>query len=364
MQFSVEVGSFLQALKAAKGALVKSKSIPILNCTLLEVQNGKCKLSAFYPATCIFQAEIVVGVNEVGSIAIEPGWIINAIKELPKNEIISLKAIQDDQGLFLELKASNLVQKFSAFDSERFPTMPTIEGQLIAGFDKQDLQNAIPKVFYGAQADEGYGSRILFAFAKGECNLVYTNGHSLAKLYLNCASDSISQVQIPALNLEHFLGIKKSDFAEYALIESNANYVLQGGDSRLIISRIEERYPNWQFVLNSAKNGNVASVDLPKLQSIVKQIPIIKSDKLQSINLQFTGSFLRISGNGLSAEMPCQSTAKFECNLGLILLQVMLKGCVQKEKNLTANWFFTGKTSAIRWDFANGLQYLIMPLTR
>jgi len=236
-------------LNITQNIVGKNLTLPILNNLLLEIENGRLKISS---------TNLEIGINtwtagkieKTGSITCPARILTSFINNLP-NKKIELET--KDNTLFI--KCDNYKAAIKGLSADDFPLIPKIKEKPIFIFKKGEvLKNDLNKVVGSAALSESRPefSGILFKFSKDSVRFVATDSFRLAEkiIFQNSNISQPNSLIVPQRTIQELiriLGEKASQEVKFILGD---NQILFELDEVQLISRlIDGQYPDYQQII-------------------------------------------------------------------------------------------------------------------
>lgn len=250
MKFIVSSTALFSHLQAISRVINSKNSLPILDCFLIELQDGTLSMTASDNETTLSTSIEVSDYEEDGRFAVSSKTLLEALKEIP------------EQPLSFQINSSNLeitVQyqngKYSLMgqSADEYPQASELnEGavQVVMGADI--LTTGINRSLFATADDElrPVMNGIYFDITTEDITLVASDGHKLVrnKTYAAHGEEKAAFIlpKKPANLLKNLLPKEQGD-VQIGFDDRNATFTLE--NYRMVCRLIEGRYPNYNSVI-------------------------------------------------------------------------------------------------------------------
>ena len=284
MKFIVSSTALFSHLQAISRVINSKNSLPILDCFLIELQDGTLSMTASDNETTLSTSIEVSDYEEDGRFAVSSKTLLEALKEIP------------EQPLSFQINSSNLeitVQyqngKYSLMgqSADEYPQAPELnEGavQVVMGADDE-----LRPVMNG----------IYFDITTEDITLVASDGHKLVrnKTYAAHGEEKAAFIlpKKPANLLKNLLPKEQGD-VQIGFDDRNATFTLE--NYRMVCRLIEGRYPNYNSVIPQ-NNPHKAIIDRASFISALRRVSVFSSQASSLIKLSLSENIMKISAQDI-----------------------------------------------------------------
>lgn len=299
MKFIVSSTALFSHLQAISRVINSKNSLPILDCFLIELQDGTLSMTASDNETTLSTSIEVSDYEEDGRFAVSSKTLLEALKEIP------------EQPLSFQINSSNLeitVQyqngKYSLMgqSADEYPQASELnEGavQVVMGADI--LTTGINRSLFATADDElrPVMNGIYFDITTEDITLVASDGHKLVrnKTYAAHGEEKAAFIlpKKPANLLKNLLP-KEQDDVQIGFDDRNATFTLE--NYRMVCRLIEGRYPNYNSVIPQ-NNPHKAIIDRASFISALRRVSVFSSQASSLIKLSLSENMMKISAQDI-----------------------------------------------------------------
>lgn len=299
MKFIVSSTALFSHLQAISRVINSKNSLPILDCFLIELQDGTLSMTASDNETTLSTSIEVSDYEEDGRFAVSSKTLLEALKEIP------------EQPLSFQINSSNLeitVQyqngKYSLMgqSADEYPQASELnEGavQVVMGADI--LTTGINRSLFATADDElrPVMNGIYFDITTEDITLVASDGHKLVrnKTYSAHGEEKAAFIlpKKPANLLKNLLPKEQGD-VQIGFDDRNATFTLE--NYRMVCRLIEGRYPNYNSVIPQ-NNPHKAIIDRASFISALRRVSVFSSQASSLIKLSLSENMMKISAQDI-----------------------------------------------------------------
>lgn len=299
MKFIISSTALFSHLQAISRVINSKNSLPILDCFLIELQDGTLSMTASDNETTLSTSIEVSDYEEDGRFAVSSKTLLEALKEIP------------EQPLSFQINSSNLeitVQyqngKYSLMgqSADEYPQASELnEGavQVVMGADI--LTTGINRSLFATADDElrPVMNGIYFDITTEDITLVASDGHKLVrnKTYAAHGEEKAAFIlpKKPANLLKNLLPKEQGD-VQIGFDDRNATFTLE--NYRMVCRLIEGRYPNYNSVIPQ-NNPHKAIIDRASFISALRRVSVFSSQASSLIKLSLSENMMKISAQDI-----------------------------------------------------------------
>ena len=299
MKFIVSSTALFSHLQAISRVINSKNSLPILDCFLIELQDGTLSMPASDNETTLSTSIEVSDYEEDGRFAVSSKTLLEALKEIP------------EQPLSFQINSSNLeitVQyqngKYSLMgqSADEYPQASELHAgavQVVMGADI--LTTGINRSLFATADDElrPVMNGIYFDITTEDITLVASDGHKLVrnKTYAAHGEEKAAFIlpKKPANLLKNLLPKEQGD-VQIGFDDRNATFTLE--NYRMVCRLIEGRYPNYNSVIPQ-NNPHKAIIDRASFISALRRVSVFSSQASSLIKLSLSENMMKISAQDI-----------------------------------------------------------------
>ena len=303
MKFIVSSTALFSHLQAISRVINSKNSLPILDCFLLELQDGTLSMTASDNETTLSTSIEVNEFDGDGRLAVSSKTLLEALKEIP------------EQPLSFQINPSNL-EITVQYQNGKYSLM----GQNADEYPQtQELGSNAVQVNMPADVLMGGVNRCIFATADDELRpvmngiyfditLVASDGHKLVRCKTFAAHSDEKAAFIlpkkPANLLKNLLPKEQGD-VQIGFDDRNASFTLE--NYRMVCRLIEGRYPNYNSVIPQ-NNPHKAIIDRASFISALRRVSVFSSQASSLIKLSLSENQMKISAQDIDFSTSAEET--------------------------------------------------------
>ncbi len=312
MKFIVSSTALFGRLQAISRVVNSKNSMPILDCFLMELQDGTLKITASDNDTTLTTSLEINEFDENGRFAISSKTLLEALKEISEQPLsfqVNLSTLE------ITIQYQNGKYKMMGQNADEYPQPQEVEANAVkVSIQSEVLMNGINRCIFATADDElrPVMNGIYFDITTEDITLVASDGHKLVRCKTFAAHGSEKAAFIlpkkPANILKNLLS-KEGNEADIAFDDRKAVFTLE--NYQMVCRLIEGRYPNYNSVIPQ-NNPYKATVDRASFISALRRVSVFSSQASSLIKLSLSENHMNISAQDIdfstSAEetVPCQ----------------------------------------------------------
>ncbi|MDB4978875.1 MAG: polymerase subunit beta [Candidatus Peribacteria bacterium] len=259
MKFSCNTSDFLQGLHTVSRAIGGAQALPILGNVLLEVENGKCTLSATDLEVSII-TQFPANIESEGRITIPAKAMMNFVQYNSDTEVTM--ELKDGSQLHCSSKRAKAV--LSGESANEYPNIADIERQTVFQLKAEPLSRALHLVTFASAKTSlrPVLSGVSIRSLEGKLILVATDSYRLSEYKLPAEGVGELSCIVPAKILEEvkviLSGAKaeksaskeieaKEVMVDIALSRQQIEFTI--GSTRLLSRLIEGKFPDYNQII-------------------------------------------------------------------------------------------------------------------
>lgn len=299
MKFIVSSTGLYSHLQAVSRVINSKNSLPILDCVLMEVKEGKITLTASDSESTLSTSFEVNDSDGEGRFAVSAKKFLDSLKEIPEQPItFDVNTSSMEITIYYQNGKYSLVGQ----NAEDFPLAPGLgESAIHVEMETKILLNGINRTLFATADDElrPVMNGIYMDMTTTDITFVASDGHRLVREKSSAAQAPAKAAFIlpkkPA-NILKALVTKSEDKMTIDFDEKNAIIVFN--EYKLICRLIEGRYPNYNSVIPQ-NNPNKVRIDRQTLTSALRRVSVFSSQASSLIKLHLDSNLVQISAQDI-----------------------------------------------------------------
>ena len=312
MKFVISSTALFSHLQAIGRVINSKNTLPILDCFLLELNDGVLSLTASDNETTMATS---LEVNESDGncrFAINAKTILDALKEIPEQPLTF-----DFNPNTLEILVQYMNGRYSvvAQNADEYPIPVTLgETAVHVEMEASTLLNGINRALFATADDElrPVMNGIYFDITTEDITMVASDGHKLVrnKNFATKGNEKAAFIlpKKPATLLKNLLG-KEQGSVSIDFDDRNATFTMP--NYRMVCRLIEGRYPNYNSVIPQ-NNPHKVTIDRAILLSALKRVSVFSSQASSLIKLRLQDNQLVLSGQDIDFSTSAEES--INCN--------------------------------------------------
>lgn len=324
MKFVISSATLSSRLQIIGRAIASKNNLPILDCFLFEIKDGKLTLTASDNETTLTSWVDLVESDANISFAVGAKTIQEAMKEIPEQP---LDFYVNDNTLEITVEYQNGKYNFMGQPADEYPQFPAaddMDSQLTIG--APTLLSGLGRALF-ATADDTLRpvmNGIYFDIADNQVAVVASDGHKLALSKLTgiqaSAPGSFILPKKPAMLARNILQKEEGD----VVIRFNSrNAVISTAAYTMNCRLIEGRYPNYNSVIPQ-DNPNEVVVNRAAMLSALRRVQVFSSVNSSLIKLRLEASKMTVSSQDIDFSMSAEEALL--CDYKGIPMNIGFKG--------------------------------------
>jgi len=294
MIFSCEKNTLINGINTVSKALPAKSVNPICEGILFNVKNNSITLTATDNSLTI-QTVIQAEVEEEGNVVLNGKFIAEIVRKMPDGII----KVSGNYNKGIEVTGNFSKLNISAFDSEEYPALPTVDKNNFFTVQQNELKKMINQTLFATAQDESRPilTGCLFEITKDKMVVVALDGYRLAlkNSYIEDIDTPISSI-IPARALSEISKIL-ADTDDLVKIYIQKSYCMTEIDETKIITRlIEGEFINYKPIIPQSLPNNAIMDRIDLLEAIDRAWLIVRENTRNNhIILRFENNKLIIT---------------------------------------------------------------------
>lgn len=299
MKFVVSSTDLLNHLQAISRVIISKNTLPILNCFLFELSNGKLSVTASDTETTMSTSLMTNECDSDGRFAISSKTILDALKELPEQPLSFDVNLEN-----LEITVQYLNGKYNVVgqNADEYPQAMSLGNNAVrVDIEAGILMNGINRTLFATGDDElrPIMNGVYFDITTDDITIVASDGNKLVKDQTTAAKGNEKAAfilpQKPAALIKNLLP-KETGIVSIEFDDRNAVFTLE--NYRMVCRLIEGRYPNYNSVIPQ-NNPNKITIDRLQFLSALRRVSVFSSQISSLVKLHLQDNQITISAQDI-----------------------------------------------------------------
>lgn len=293
MKFTCSKNSLQEAISIAQKAVTGKSTMPILQGLLLTTHSNEITLIGSDIDLSI-ETKCTATIIENGSIVVDSRLFGDIVKKLP-NEEIEISSIDEKT---IEIKCKNSKFNLIHMSAEDFPSLPSINENMIFNISQKVLKNMIKGTSFAIAQDETRPilTGVLFEVKDKKLNLVALDGYRLAVRTEENESDNVINAVIPGKTLNEVMKILNEE--NDANITFTSNHILFNlGETKIISRLLEGEFIKYSSIIPKEYNLKVIANKSELLNCIERASLVAKDGNTNLIKFNIEQDKIIITSN-------------------------------------------------------------------
>ena len=304
MKFSLNQQDLQKSLNYCQGVIEKRSTLPILSNVLLDVGNGKLKITATDLDLIFIQQISNVEILEEGKTTTSSSIMYDIIRKFSSGSKINFSSSSENK---LHLESDKSIFNLNCINASEFPLMDENFNENEFSIKSKELLKLLNKCKFSISNDETrhYLSGIFFHQTQTD-----------DKIFLTAAATdshrmSISKIRLPnKIEFEQIILPKKTIFQLCSLLEDYEGEVkvsnikskikFELNNSILISKLIDGKFPNY-FQVIPKENQKKLEVALKSFLNSVDRVASVSLDKKDGVKFNISKDILNLSVNNTNS---------------------------------------------------------------
>ena len=307
MKFIVSSTGLFSHLQAISRVINSKNSLPILDCFLLELNDGTLTITASDSETTLSTSIETNECDVDGRFAVNSKTILDALKEIPEQPL----TFEVNENMEIIVKYQNGKYSLMGQNADEYPDTANLGSNAVhIGLGAQVLLNGINRALFATADDElrPVMNGIYFDITTDDVTFVASDGHKLVrnKTYKARGNEKAAFIlpKKPATLLKNLLPKEMGD-VQIDFDDRNAIFTLE--NYSMTCRLIEGRYPNYNSVIPQ-NNPHRATIDRAAFMSALKRVSVFSSAASSLIKLHMDTNTIQISGQDIDFSTSAEET--------------------------------------------------------
>ena len=308
MRFLVSSTTLFSHLQAISRVINSKNSLPILDCILIELNDGTITMTASDSETTLSTSIEVSEYEGEGKFAISSKTILEALKENPEQP---LNFNINTDTMEITVKYPNGKYSMMAQNGDEYPLPKQMGSEVVNLTMAADVMlTGINRCIFATADDElrPVMNGIYFDITQQDVTLVSSDGHKLVrnKSFASTGNEKAAFIlpKKPSNILKNILPKEQGD-VQICFDDKNAMFTME--NYQMTCRLIEGRYPNYNSVIPQ-NNPHKAIVDRAIFISALKRVSVFSSQASSLIKLSLKENSMTISAQDIDFSTSAEET--------------------------------------------------------
>lgn len=308
MKFIVSSTALFSHLQAISRVINSKNSLPILDCFLMEIQDGTLTMTASDNETTLCTSIEANEFSGDGRFAVSSKTLLEALKEIPEQP---LSFNINPSSLEITIQYQNGQYNLMGQNADEYPQVQNLGGNTVEVTIGADVLNVgVNRTFFATADDElrPVMNGIYFDITTEDITIVASDGHKLVRYKTYAAHGDEKAAFIlpkkPANLLKNLLPKEQGD-VKISFDDRNATFVLE--NYCMTCRLIEGRYPNYNSVIPQ-NNPHKATIDRTMFISALRRVSVFSSQASSLIKLSLSDNLMKISAQDIDFSTSAEET--------------------------------------------------------
>ena len=308
MRFLVSSTTLFSHLQAISRVINSKNSLPILDCILIELNDGTITMTASDSETTLSTSIEVSEYEGEGKFAISSKTILEALKENPEQP---LNFNINTDTMEITVKYPNGKYSMMAQNGDEYPLPKQMGSEVVNLTMAADVMlTGINRCIFATADDElrPVMNGIYFDISQQDVTVVSSDGHKLVrnKSFSSTGNEKAAFIlpKKPSNILKNILPKEQGD-VQICFDDKNAMFTME--NYQMTCRLIEGRYPNYNSVIPQ-NNPHKAIVDRAIFISALKRVSVFSSQASSLIKLSLKENSMTISAQDIDFSTSAEET--------------------------------------------------------
>lgn len=294
MKLVVNKDVLLDGLQKVQSIVTTRSTLPVLYNVFLKAEKDRLWLTATDLEVTV-RTSVEAKIARTGGTTLPARRFLSICRELPANEI---ELDVDDKNL-ASIRAGASFYKIIGISEDEFPPLPKFQGNRAYTLDQKIFKTMLASTHYAASPDTSRPalSGVLTSFRGGKLNVVATDGRRMAMWdhELDTTKETEGDYIIPAKTVTELLR-SLGEEGDIRIQVAETQIAFEYGPILVMSKLIDAAYPNFRQVIPT-EAGQRITMESELLQSAVRRVALLLSDKSNSVTLHFSKDTLEVSAS-------------------------------------------------------------------
>jgi len=308
MRFVISSTSLSMHLQAISRVINSKNAIPIFDCFLFSLKDGKLFVTASDSETTITTSMEVTDSDTDGNFAIGARTLLEALRVGAEQP---LTFDVNTENLNITVNYQNGSYSLMGQSAEVYPTAPKLsENAVKVTIGSDVLMNGISRTLFATANDElrPVMNGIFFDITTDDITMVASDGHKLVRCKTSKAhGDANASFILPKKPAGLLKNLAPKEGTDITIEFDNRNAVLEMEEYKMVCRLIEGRFPNYNTVIPQ-NNPYKLTIDRLSLLGALRRVSIFSSQASNLVKLQLSADELLISAQDIDFSTSAKET--------------------------------------------------------
>lgn len=294
MKFVCDAAGFSERLSTVQGISERRITMPILSHVLVTANVNNITITATDLENTV-QTECSAMIQSGGKIALPSKKLYEIIREIHSGDI---EITQLDNN-WVQIQSAGVSFKIAGLPAADFPSLPVEDGNDSVQVNSSQLEDMISKTFFAVSTDDlrrNLAGLYLEPYNENTLRVIGTDGHRLSFVQSNFGNGVgfTSGIIVPrkgVVELRKILKVSSQEEIKFSVVN---NFLIAEAEHIKLFSRlIELEYPDYKQVIPDQSKYSF-QVNREALQSAVRRVSVLSSEKTHSIKMNLSDSKLQL----------------------------------------------------------------------
>ncbi len=299
MRFTLSSSALSNKLNTLSKVISSRNSLPILDCFLFEIANGKMNITASDSDNVIRTSLELTACEGEGEFCIPNRVILDALKELPEQP---LNFEVDTETFAIKIVYKNGLYNFTGQSAEGYPRTQSMNSAATSiDIDANIVIDNLTRTIFATGNDElrPVMNGVYFDFTADCLAIVASDGHKLVRnKNFTIKSETPSAFNFPKKPATLLKNILSKDDEEVNVKFDDRNAEITFGDTVINCRLLDSRYPNYNSVIPT-NNPCQVTIDRKALLSTIRRVLPFASESSQLIRFHIENGRFEVSSEDI-----------------------------------------------------------------
>lgn len=291
MEFVIKQNVLKEELGFVQGIVEKKTTIPVLSNILIESVGERTIRIVGTDLDVTIRCETSAEIKQSGSMCIQARKLFDIVRLLENQDVHFTK----EENEWVRLSCGKSKFRLAGVSRDQFPEVPEFRStplKLSAKVFNHFIQHTSFAITQEQSRFTLSGAK--FMVGEGSVKMVTTDGHRLAYIEKQEASDGTMDALIPKKALIELTKISRDSNGEVSFGE-DPNHIYFEVDGRLLITRkLSGNFPNYEMVIPKS-NDKTATFDAEEMKAAIRRVSLMADERTRSVKLTIKSGEIEIS---------------------------------------------------------------------
>lgn len=299
MRFTLSSSALNSRLNMLSKVISSKNSLPVLDCFLFEIIDGKMLITASDSDNVIKSSLELTNSDGNGEFCIPNRVILDALKELPEQP---LSFDVDTDTYAIKIVYQNGLYNFTAQNADEYPrTQPMSDGATTITIPATILIDNISRCLFATANDElrPVMNGVYFDLRADALAIVASDGHKLVRnMDFSIKSETPASFNLPKKPATLIKNILSKDEEDVIIKFDSRSAEIDFTDGMLKCRLVDGRYPNYNSVIPN-NNPCIVTADRRTLLSALRRVLPFASESSQLVRFRIENNSFEVSSEDI-----------------------------------------------------------------